>query len=373
MYNHLKGKKTMIEKMYIDRLRQLPIEEVADALGMGIRWHKALCPFHDDSHPSLHFSRQHNTYHCYVCGEHGGPIDLVMKRENLNFHAACHWLADAFGVYIGEESGRYSDRGRAVNEASRRPSDRNSRRLAQLHRLMDEAVEARPSVVDTEYLSLYVSHPVLTAEAEHFLFEERKLRRAVIEWCHVSSISQPTPCTRFGRPFYDAPSLLIPYFDAEGRLLSVQSRYLGASQKASCDDNRKASCDDNRKASDDEERKASGVPRFRFPRGSQCHIYNLPILRWVSPGEPLFITEGCTDCWAMMSTGRKAIAIPSATLLKPEDIEPLKGLNLHICPDQDEPGERLYLELKDLLPQLVRHQLPEGCKDFSDYYLRITK
>jgi len=355
----------MIEKMYIDRLRLLPIEEVADALGMGIRWHSALCPFHNDSHPSLHFNRQHNTYHCYVCGEHGGPIDLVMKRENLNFHAACHWLADAFGVYLGEESGRYSDRRRALGEALSRPSDRNSRRLAQLHRLMDEPVDTRPAVVDTEYLSLYVSHPMLTPEAEHFLFEERKLRREIIEWCHVSSISQPTPCTRFGRPFYDAPSLLIPYFDAEGRLQSVQSRYLGAS--------RKASCDDNRKASDGEERKARGVPRFRFPRGSQCHIYNLPILRWVRPDEPLFITEGCTDCWAMMSTGRKAIAIPSATLLKPEDIEPLKGLSLHICPDQDEPGERLYLELKDRLPQLQRHQLPEGCKDFSDYYLRIAK
>ena len=46
-------------------------------------------------------------------------------------------------------------------------------------------------------------------------------------------------------------------------------------------------------------------------------------------------------------------------------------MNLHIFPDADEPGERLYLQLKDLLPQLVRHQLPKGCKDFSEYYIRI--
>ncbi len=29
----------------------------------------------------------------------------------------------------------------------------------------------------------------------------------------------------------------------------------------------------------------------------------------------------------------------------------------------------LFLQLKELLPGLVRHQLPPGCKDFSDYYL----
>ena len=109
----------MIDKYIIDKLRQLPIEKVADALGMGIRWHQALCPFHSDSHPSLHFSKTHNTYHCYVCGAHGGTIDLVMHRENLKFKEACLWLADAFGVYVGDDSRKFSDR--------------SSRRLSQLY------------------------------------------------------------------------------------------------------------------------------------------------------------------------------------------------------------------------------------------------
>ena len=38
-------------------------------------------------------------------------------------------------------------------------------------------------------------------------------------------------------------------------------------------------------------------------------------------------------------------------------------------PDNDVPGERLFLQLKEVLPSLVHHQLPAGCKDFSDYYL----
>ena len=75
----------------------------------------------------------------------------------------------------------------------------------------------------------------------------------------------------------------------------------------------------------------------------------------------------------MLSSGRKAIAIPSATLLKPKDLDVLRTHNsklitLHMSPDNDEPGERLYLQLKKLFPQLVRHPLPHGIKDFAEYW-----
>lgn len=117
------------------------------------------------------------------------------------------------------------------------------------------------------------------------------------------------------------------------------------------------------------------APRFRFPYGARCSIYNLPVVGRLKPGEKLFITEGCSDCWAMLSAGHKAIAIPSATLLKPEDKQLLADIErqylveFHMFPDQDAPGEQLFLQLREILPHLVHHQLPPGCKDFSEYYL----
>ena len=116
-------------------------------------------------------------------------------------------------------------------------------------------------------------------------------------------------------------------------------------------------------------------PRFRFPQGAECTIYNLPVLNMLRPGEPLYITEGCSDCWAMLSAGHKAIAIPSATLLKQKDVELLSILNskllikFEMYPDRDEPGERLFMQLKKMLPNLEHHQLPPNCKDYSEYYL----
>jgi hypothetical protein len=75
----------------------------------------------------------------------------------------------------------------------------------------------------------------------------------------------------------------------------------------------------------------------------------------------------------MLSAGHKAIAIPSATLLKQKDVELLSALSaaFHMYPDRDEPGERLFLQLQKVLPSLVHHQLPPGCKDFSDYYVKL--
>lgn len=96
----------------------------------------------------------------------------------------------------------------------------------------------------------------------------------------------------------------------------------------------------------------------------------------MAPGEQLFITEGCSDCWAMLSAGHKAIAIPSATMLKPDDKKWLAEIGSqlkiewHMFPDKDAPGESLFLQLKEILPSLVHHQLPPGCKDFSEYYLK---
>ena len=49
--------------------------EAAARYGVEVNRHgKALCPFHNDRHPSLFVDDDH--YHCYACGEHGDVIDF---------------------------------------------------------------------------------------------------------------------------------------------------------------------------------------------------------------------------------------------------------------------------------------------------------
>ena len=299
-----------MDRIELQKLRDLPIEGVAERLGLRVRMHKCLCPFHEDHHPSMSLKKSH--YRCFVCGASGGPIDLVMKYQRLGFKEACDFLND--GASFKYEIRKTKDEKPQTSDISHQTS------------------------FDASRYERFFERPWLNDEAQKFLFEERKLDPRVVRWCRLTS----------WRDKKGVPWLQIPYYKQEGKLIGVQNRNLVRGAK----------------------------PRFRFTQGAQCGIYNLPVLNMLKPDDELYITEGCSDCWAMLSSGHKAIAIPSATLLtndvrgKMEEVRDKLSISFHMWPDNDVPGERLFLQLQKVLPSLVHHQLPPGCKDFGEYYLR---
>ena len=376
----------MIQKYDIQKLRELDILQVADLLGMGLRNKRALCIHHDDHHPSLAFNVKKNTCHCYSCGFSADTIGLVRERLNLGFSEACHWLADHFDVYIGDD--RYGNSARYADKcADKKVLTASDRRLASLrahfaethvsHGHLAESFSSRernrecpssayvaPSSVDVEFYQQMFRQMHLSESGRRFLFEERLLSPEALKVCQIVSTEQSVCMARVGRGVFDGPSLIFPYFDQEGRLVSVQSRYLGKPKSESSSDMGKVSFD---------EVKPKEIPRFKFAPGSHRMIYGLDRLKDYPPDEPLLITEGPSDCWTALTLGFHAIAIPSATLFDRRFQGLLAGRNLHIFPDQDEAGLSLYFELKKALPSLVYHQLPEGCKDLSEYYLKLRR
>ena len=302
-----------MNKIDLDEIRATPIEEVAENLEIGIVRHMALCPFHNDKNPSLHFDLKKNRYKCFACGASGNVIDLVMRYNNMEFKEAINWIGN-----------------KEVNTAKDNAYEKK---------------ESREEAVDIEYLEVLMKNVCINEDAARFLFDERRIDSRVVEWCGLSSVSSDTPCWRWGKAFYDAPSLLIPYRDVDGKLLTVQGRYLGKEKK----------------------------PRFKFPQGSQAGMYNKPVIATLKKGDELWITEGPSDCWAMMSAGRKAVAIPSATSLTAGDLRLLgdglqKGVSLHMAPDNDRPGMELFKTLKRHFPDLQGHVLPDGVKDFGEMW-----
>lgn len=363
----------MINKFDIQKLRELDILQVADLLGMGLRNKRALCIHHDDHHPSLAFNVKKNTCHCYSCGFSADTIGLVRERLNLGFSEACRWLADHFDVYIGDDrygnSAKYGNSARYADKcADKKVLTASDRRMASLRAHFAETHVSHGHVasssVDVEFYQQMFRQMHLSESGRRFLFEERLLSPEALKVCQIVSTEQSVCMARVGRGVFDGPSLIFPYFDQEGRLVSVQSRYLGKPKSESSFDMEKVSID---------EAKPKEIPRFKFAPGSHRMIYGLDRLKDYPPGEPLLITEGPSDCWTALTLGIHAIAIPSATLFDRRFQGLLAGRNLHIFPDQDEAGLSLYFELKKALPSLVYHQLPEGCKDLSEYYLKLRR
>ena len=71
--------------------------DAAERYGIEVKRNgKALCPFHNDRHPSLFVDDDH--YHCYACGEHGDVIDFTSKLYGLPLYDAAKKLAYDFGI-----------------------------------------------------------------------------------------------------------------------------------------------------------------------------------------------------------------------------------------------------------------------------------
>lgn len=241
-----------IDSITLSKLRGINILEVADALGIGLRHRNALCISHNDSNPSLHFWPSTNTCHCFACGWGGDNIDLVMKRENLSFTEACQWLGRNFGIVVG--NGRQPARGTVGQQKTECDTDWQQKTECDTDRInLRGPFQHQP---DVDYLMRMLEGKKLTETARDFLFEQRKLRPEYIYWCRVVSTDFSIAGYRFGGKFFDGPSLLIPYYGVDGRLLTVQSRFLGDKSKEK--------------------------PRFKFAPGSKPMVYGMQILPQVA-------------------------------------------------------------------------------------------
>ena len=104
-----------------DLLSKLPLEDVVQRLGMATERRgaatQALCPFHQDTRPSLNLYPADGAttahYHCFACGAHGNAIDLVKKVQGLEFLPAVQWLTQQFGIKAPSRQSKQ----RATNEA----------------------------------------------------------------------------------------------------------------------------------------------------------------------------------------------------------------------------------------------------------------
>ena len=68
---------------------------------------KALCPFHDDHHPSMELNPDRQSYKCWSCGAGGDIFDFVKNHERVDFPEALRMLADRAGITLeGTESTR---------------------------------------------------------------------------------------------------------------------------------------------------------------------------------------------------------------------------------------------------------------------------
>ena len=60
-----------------------------------------VCPFHDDTNPSMSVSKEKQIYKCFSCGASGNVFNFVMDYEHVDFKEALNILAKRSGISLG--------------------------------------------------------------------------------------------------------------------------------------------------------------------------------------------------------------------------------------------------------------------------------
>ena len=109
----------MIDQQTIDRVQDTA--QILDVVGEFVSLRRrgqnyvGLCPFHSDKNPSFYVSPSKNVCKCFSCGEGGGPVQFLMKHEQISFFEAIKWLGNKYGIEV--EDRKMTDEERARQTA----------------------------------------------------------------------------------------------------------------------------------------------------------------------------------------------------------------------------------------------------------------
>ncbi|HEX5444689.1 MAG TPA: DNA primase [Pirellulales bacterium] len=311
--------------------------DIVDLVGESVplrregRAYKGLCPWHDDSRPSLHVNPERQTFRCFVCNIGGDIFTFIEKRENVTFREALGILAERAGVKLAHSTDT------APGEADQRRTLFQAMAWAegQYHECFLRSPEA-------EAARDYVRSRGITDES----VARFRLGFAPQQWDWLLKRARGTPFTpailqtvgllrsrQQGGGFYDwfRGRVLFSIRDLQGRPIALGGRVLPG-------------------AGDDEVAKYINSPETPLFSKSQT-LYGLDLAKdAVSRGRTVMVMEGYTDCLIAQQCGLANAVAVLGTALNERHIRVLRRFadRVLLVLDGDEAGRRRADEILEL-------------------------
>lgn len=320
-----------------ERVRQAT--EIVDLIGGYLplrrqgRIYVALCPWHDDSRPSLQVNPERQSWKCWVCDIGGDVFSFLMKKENVDFREALQLLADRAGIPLIDKP--------QAKVAPGSPEDKRTLYQAlewaegQFHQCLLRASEA-------EAARRYVQERGLTAasverfrlgyapDSWQWILERARgtaFSPAVLE---AADLVRKSPTS--GR-LYDAfkGRLIFPIQDTQGRTIAFGGRVLPG------------------QAPENAGKYINSRETRLFSKSDQ--LYGLDLAREpVSKLREIVVVEGYTDVIAAHQVGLNHVVAVLGTALGPRHIRVLRRFvdRVILVLDGDEAGQRRTNEILEL-------------------------
>ncbi len=297
------------------------------------RIYVALCPWHDDSRPSLQVNPDRQSWKCWVCDLGGDVFSFFMKKEGVDFREALQMLAERAGVLLAT-----APQGKAQPGS---PEDKRTLYQAmqwaeeQFHRCLLQAPEAAParSYVQERGLSpasVQRFRLGYAPDSWQWILERARstsFSPAVLE---AADLVRKSPTS--GRP-YDAfkGRLIFPIHDTQGRTIALGGRVLPG------------------QAPEHAGKYINSRETRLFSKSDQ--LYGLDLAReTVSKTREIVVVEGYTDVIVAHQVGVNHVVAVLGTALGPRHIRVLRRFvdKVILVLDGDEAGQRRTNEILEL-------------------------
>jgi DNA primase len=313
--------------------------DIVDLIGESIplrregRAYKGLCPWHDDSRPSLHVNQERQTFRCFVCNIGGDIFTYIEKRENVTFREALVILAERAGVTLspgrgGAGSLEQTDERRGLFQAAAWAEQ-------QFHECLLEAPEAEPA-------RRYLAERGITAESierfhlgfapNQFDWLLKRARAASISPAVLEKIGLVRPRQQ-GTGHYDffRGRVLFSIRDLQGRPVAVGGRVLPG-------------------LNDPNLAKYMNTPETPLFSKSRL-LYGLDLAKdTIARSRTVMVMEGYTDCLTAQQCGLNNAVAVLGTALGEQHIGILRRFadRVLLVLDGDEAGRRRADEILEL-------------------------
>jgi DNA primase catalytic core len=315
-----------------------------------------LCPFHDDTEPSLVVSPAKNLWHCLgACQGGGSVIDWVMRFEGITFRKAVELLrrdyeptAEAVSAPAVKRSGALKFEALASSEAA--DGELLARVIDFYHRTLLESPEA------LAYLEERGLHSREAIERFRLGLANRTLgyripQRQWKEGRELRDRLQALGVLRESGHEHFTGCLVVPVFDRGGRVVEVYGRRLQSDHPGK-------------------------VPLHLYLPGPHRGVWNLDAL---AASKEVILTESLLDALTFWCAGFHHVTSSyGAEGFTREHLEAFKAYGTErvlIAYDRDAAGDRAAAKLAETLVaegiECFRVQFPRGM-DANEYALKVT-
>ncbi len=303
-----------------------------------------VCPFHDDTNPSMSVSREKQIYRCFSCGASGNVFNFIMDYEHVSFKEALSILANKTGIEI---------KGLKLDKKESK-YDKLYEIYELAHKYYQNNMSSSYAKKAKEYLNNRHIDEDMIKEYKIGLSLDKNdnLTKLLLSKGYDLNTLNNIGLTNYDKDVY-TNRIMFPLYDLNGRVVGFSGRrYDGIKENKYV----------NTKGTD------------IFQKGETLYNYH-NAREFVRSKNEVIVMEGFMAVIRTLTTGIKNVVALMGTAMTKEQANLIKRLstNVVLCFDGDEPGRKACLDNGNELEKLgcdVSIVELDGGLDPDDYILK---